>query len=67
MSTASSVGSSTTTAVPHGIRPEAQVMVEDRAIGVILGGMCGDILGAPVEGKHMTAFQVEQTWGKSGG
>ena len=40
--------------------------VADKTVGVILGGMCGDILGAPAEGQHMTAHQIEERWGPAG-
>ena len=39
-------------------------VILDKTVGVLLGGMCGDILGAPVEGQHMTAHELKEKWGE---
>lgn len=49
--------------IPGGITSPA---IAGKTLGVLLGGMCGDILGAPAEGSHMTAHQIEKKYGASG-
>ena len=38
------------------------VTLESRSVGVLLGLMCGDALGATPEGEHMSAAQIARRW-----
>lgn len=36
---------------------------EDKSVGVLLGAMAGDILGAAPEGEHLSQAQIRERWG----
>ena len=37
--------------------------LQDRCVGILVGGMCGDALGAVVEGRHMSSQEITDEYG----
>ena len=37
--------------------------LQDRCVGILIGGICGDVLGAVVEARHMSSQEVADEYG----